>query len=476
MPTRIEASSQVNVNIPSTDADESLVMPFSMVDLLGTRGENHIDAKVTVDLTFQEDASQESTDDADESHGSEWLAYWNMAPITMPEESLPAQEQINQIGQNGAYASDDVRLVNPLTNASLDGSVLKEAYPIQVASETSLSIEQDHSGDRLKGPQPMMQQAIESQVLTMSLPSREEVPGSQPLVSALLDNTTLSVSQAPELMTAQSGLLEINAMATKAVEVRPVLTDIISPKLQLPIEEEDRTIQSNQRFEKQMLETVSVQQQSPIVAAINQLPPFMLTDKADVAETMAPDAADENTSAISTMQLLTDSLNEFLRQDLGTVQIAANDQTLQSQKPAFDAQRQMTMELMSMQREPLVDSVGVNLEQYTAQIKVHPQELGQITATIEINQGVATISFLTERAHVKQLLEANLPELRQAFGHSSLNLNDVDVRHGDSNDKKDSPVYANRDDEEDGFLNTVVNKGTDFYSVKTNRSIIDTYA
>lgn len=470
MPKPIEASSQVNTNIPSADADDSLVMPFSMVDLLGSKSENHMDATPSVELNFQEDAPQESTDDADESHGSEWLAYWNMAPITMPEESLPAQN--NQIEQDGEDPSDDARLPNLSTNQPLDRLALKETYPTQNASQTSLSREQDHSGDRLKEPQPMVQQEIESQVFSTSLPSREEAQGQPSFVSALLDHMTLRVSDAPEQMT----ILGNNTTATESVEDPTILKDIISRGQQILIEKEDGSRQSNQHVEKQPLEPVSVQQQTQTVPVMNQFLPFQITDKTDVPETMALDAAYENTSAASTMQLVTDSLNEFFRQDIGTVQIAMNDQPIQFQTPVFDASRQMTMELMSMNREPLVDSVGVNLEQYTAQIKVHPQELGQITATIEINQGLATISFLTEHAHVKQLMEAHLPELRQAFGHSSLNLSDVDVRHGGSNDKKDSPAYAHHDDQEDGFLNTVVNKRADIYSVKTNRSIIDTYA
>jgi flagellar hook-length control protein FliK len=185
---------------------------------------------------------------------------------------------------------------------------------------------------------------------------------------------------------------------------------------------------------------------------------------------------DLSQSATSNLQVLTQHLNDFLTQGMGPVQSGASSQSLPLTTPAFDAPAHITMELLSMQPDPLAHSAGLNLEHYTAQIKVHPQELGQITAKIEVNNGIATITFLTEHAHVKQLMEANLPELRQAFQHSSLNLNNVDVHHGGSQDKKEPPAYVNPDEEEDVVQGKIVNKATESHGVQTNRSIIDTYA
>jgi flagellar hook-length control protein FliK len=164
-------------------------------------------------------------------------------------------------------------------------------------------------------------------------------------------------------------------------------------------------------------------------------------------------------------------LNDFL-----TKGVSQDNAPLQSTE--VDAQGKIKMELLSLKPEPFMGLAGLKLEQYTAQIKVHPQELGPITAKIEVNDGVTTITFLTDHAHVKQLMESNLPELRQAFEQSHLHLNTVDIHHGGSQEKKEQPTYLNREDEDnlDEKPEIKGRKSNDSHDIKTNRSIIDTYA
>lgn len=183
---------------------------------------------------------------------------------------------------------------------------------------------------------------------------------------------------------------------------------------------------------------------------------------------------DTNNEPNPSLQTVTKHLNDFLSQGMSTQSV---DQTSPAwTKSGFDANAQIKMELLSLQQDPVAAPTNFKIENYTAQIKLHPQDLGQITAKIEVNAGATTITFLTEHAHVKQLMEGNLQSLRHAFQDSNLNLGFVDVHHDESQQKKEQSTYTSFEEDEDLVRVSEVGQKPFIHEKKTSQSVVDTYA
>lgn len=65
---------------------------------------------------------------------------------------------------------------------------------------------------------------------------------------------------------------------------------------------------------------------------------------------------------------------------------------------------------------------------YTANIKIHPPELGEVTATLKIEKNTAQLILLTENDHVKSIVQSHLVQLKENFQKSDLHLTNVDVQ------------------------------------------------
>ncbi len=83
--------------------------------------------------------------------------------------------------------------------------------------------------------------------------------------------------------------------------------------------------------------------------------------------------------------------------------------------------------------EPQIDivasSVGPFLkESYDAKIKIYPPDLGSVLAKLKIDKGSAQLTLLTESNRVKEIVEANLPQLHQQFKDADILLTQVEVQ------------------------------------------------
>lgn len=65
----------------------------------------------------------------------------------------------------------------------------------------------------------------------------------------------------------------------------------------------------------------------------------------------------------------------------------------------------------------------------TAQLHLNPPELGPLTAHITIDDGKATISFLSQHQQVLNALENTTPKLNELFQSAGIDLGDVNVSH-----------------------------------------------
>ncbi|MES1956493.1 flagellar hook-length control protein FliK [Salinisphaera hydrothermalis] len=81
--------------------------------------------------------------------------------------------------------------------------------------------------------------------------------------------------------------------------------------------------------------------------------------------------------------------------------------------------------------------------QQLAQIQLHPRELGQINISVTVNDhNQAQIHFAAAHAHVRDAVEAALPQLRQSLAAGGLSLGQASV--GDQNSQA---AFAGRDDQ-----------------------------
>lgn len=78
---------------------------------------------------------------------------------------------------------------------------------------------------------------------------------------------------------------------------------------------------------------------------------------------------------------------------------------------------------------------------YTANIKIHPPELGQVTATLKVDRNTAELVLLTENDHVKAIIQSQLTHLKENFQKADLYLTNVDIQtsHSDAEKQQQQP-------------------------------------
>lgn len=62
-----------------------------------------------------------------------------------------------------------------------------------------------------------------------------------------------------------------------------------------------------------------------------------------------------------------------------------------------------------------------------AQIQLHPQELGRVNVSLEVEHDQARVSFSVSQVQAAVMIEQALPRLRELFAHEGLNLAQVQV-------------------------------------------------
>ena len=76
----------------------------------------------------------------------------------------------------------------------------------------------------------------------------------------------------------------------------------------------------------------------------------------------------------------------------------------------------------------VVWSVGNN---QSAQLRIHPAELGRIDIQVNVENDKASVVFNTQHGMVKDAIEQALPRLREMLSEQGVDLVDVDVSHDD---------------------------------------------
>jgi flagellar hook-length control protein FliK len=129
--------------------------------------------------------------------------------------------------------------------------------------------------------------------------------------------------------------------------------------------------------------------------------------------------------------------------------------------------------------ELLSASVGPQRkESYDAKIKIYPPELGSVIAKLKMENNKVELMLLTETNHVKQVIEANLPLLKEHFIHSDMQLTDIQVQTNlPDNQQNADDKLENRHFQDKGQPKSL-NPATSLpeKESKLSNSLVDTYA
>lgn len=80
---------------------------------------------------------------------------------------------------------------------------------------------------------------------------------------------------------------------------------------------------------------------------------------------------------------------------------------------------------------------------HSAEIRLHPEELGALQITLRVQQEQAQIHIVSEHAHVRHAMEQAMPQLRAAMAESGIQLGQAnvsaDAQYGAAGERGDNP-------------------------------------
>jgi flagellar hook-length control protein FliK len=173
--------------------------------------------------------------------------------------------------------------------------------------------------------------------------------------------------------------------------------------------------------ELNVIQNVSVQKEESTLTNDHDITQIFAADK--TAKTNQNDN-NQYTQALSTLGYMIQELTTPTEKPL--TQAKLTEPTFNDAKSAVMQANQLAEAPVSIDIMSALESVKKDV--YTANIKIYPPELGSVIAKLKISKNIAELTLTTENDRVKQIVEANLPALRDHFIRSDLNLVSIDVR------------------------------------------------
>ena len=98
------------------------------------------------------------------------------------------------------------------------------------------------------------------------------------------------------------------------------------------------------------------------------------------------------------------------------------------------------------------------LETSTVNLRLHPQELGELRMEIKVEQDNIKAHIIAQTPHAQEMIDRHLPRLREALEQQGLHLAQVEVTLA-ANDRTDSQAF--QDNLRQNLMNrTLKNKST----------------
>lgn len=139
------------------------------------------------------------------------------------------------------------------------------------------------------------------------------------------------------------------------------------------------------------------------------------------------------------------------------------------QQPEYE----LKIDVFNTSSEPLAKNV------YNASIKIYPPELGTILAKLKLDGNSAELHILTDNNRIKEVVEANINQLRHHFRDADINLTSIQIdvqssqqdtdRKGSTHQQaQESHLFEEKNSSKTNQSKSTISKSSD--------SLIDTYA
>ena len=85
-------------------------------------------------------------------------------------------------------------------------------------------------------------------------------------------------------------------------------------------------------------------------------------------------------------------------------------------------------------------TMNKQLETSTINLKLHPQELGELRMEIKVEQDNIKAHIIAQSPHAQEMIDRHLPRLREALEQQGLHLSQVEVTLA-ANDRTDNQAF-----------------------------------
>lgn len=353
--------------------------------------------------------STEDALDQENNVPSDFFAEMMMSMMMQPVASMETQQM---------QATDGT------VNAELEEAVIQTApenknqnftkfVDLAIRSTQQSAIMQASPDD--KKPQPKLPESIQADLLATLTPT--------PKFATWLDDKTTS-----SMMTDDQS----QQITTETAHVDNQTIDLLNQLLEKPIKKvmigemnpvmpQNVKENENNQIDLTAIQPVSSQKEESTLENEHDVTQIFAADKS--AKTIQKDN-NPYTQALTTLgSMIQDQAASIGKQ-------VSEPKTIET---TFNDAKRAAMQMNELAEAPVrVDIMGalesVKKDVYTANIKIYPPELGSVIAKLKIAKNTAELTLTTENDRVKQIVEANLPALRDHFIRSDLNLVSIDVR------------------------------------------------
>lgn len=360
----------------------------------------------------------------------------NLADMGMTSDVLPMNEANRKFERFDAGLQMPIRdeLVIPETTPNLMPNVLEQINTTSHAVDNALKLE-----------------------------SRVD-----PAVAAIIDKTILKNA---DLMTDEPAVSEKQITVSEDAKDKMVLQQVAVPAKDLV----NKKAFFSEALSSQMSET-SDESNNELTAANNI---SMRVKEQESVKSIANVASNHALPDSHSFDALLTNVADFLNKRLDTA-------VTPSQNKSGDAISLNTAAFLELDNNPALKAfqyssnglpASLKVDSYFATLKVYPPDLGQVTAEIQINKGMTELTLRADNPQVRHFIETSLPQLRESFENSHINLGEVTIQNNSPDNRQDFQKNHNS-----SFGNMTIQqkpddtKGVTQARKQSSNSIIDTYA
>ena len=338
------------------------------------------------------------------------------------------RDELNPEAVNPEAVNPDAKVTLPPQDATL---VAMSVVTPETASDISTETEADSTNPLLAASATTLDQNL-ANLPAQALAENVNATSNQPMnPAAPADAQILAASLAP--VKPLESQVAVGDVSEEAAEVLAALaTSTASPSKSAQTNPSAALADANTATDDPETTTAQAQMQAS-KSAFEKALQTMVNPESGAADDIAAPASNSSNSS-NTSSSAHQLMDSFMR---ATETPAARSFVVQTAVPVPVGQPQWSQAV----GEKVLWLAAQNVS--SAEINLHPKDLGPMQVKVSVNQEQATVSFTSQHAVVREVLDQNLNRLREMFSEQGLNLVNVDVsdksfsrQQGDAPDQK----------------------------------------